>query len=1282
MPEPITYPSLANLLPADQLPEWLGFLEQGLSQVFYKNLKVDSSPDGSAATYSLDLVLHARAGITLGGDSGLALLLNPSADGQATELAVTLAWRWWVRRLIRGFEAEASELTPEFVFRTLALALEPQKGELLSAAATLFETGAEPLAAFRAGFNARHPGTPLTMPAGPPAQAAEGLVDQLEAAGLELLTVLWTDYLSAPTVPSEAADGAPEGVPAIDRTLRLLGVWIGTLTWDEALRLFLPQASVRLEDLRLALLLPPGLLRRVDPATRKVLTDASGAPQRAQLSFTAGSVEFSTETGLRFERQGDFDLTPAMIGDTGIIVTVEELEVDLSTTTNIEAASADGRDASFVGISARTASVLLPSFLEPDTTKAATAAITATDLVIGTGGFSGTLALTAMAPEPLPEGAPPPVLPLKIPGGVTVGLRRFDVEFARNRIIGSALEGSLSLPMLKDGKGGPAELAFAGAYEERGFWLRAEEKEGLRLDLAGLLTLALYKLGLGQRAGEWFVELTADLTPKLDVPLLGRVLPERIRIKSLRVTPQGPEDASLEVTWPGVEGLQVSAGDGTFNLSVPVNKSILGAARLDNASMTLRRGAGGKGVEVTQLLGGSLGFGPFQATFTDIGVRALLTLEPERGHVGPLRMDVAFVPPKGIGLAVDAGVVKGGGYLFLDPDKGEYAGVLELTLKETIAVKAVGILNTVMPDGSKGYSLVLIVSAEFTPLQLGFGFTLNGVGGIIGAQRTLDVDVLRGGLKAGTLGSVLFPKEPSKNAARIIGDLKRVFPIQKDRYVFGPMAIIGWGTPTLIKLEAGLLLELPEPVRLALVGILSCVLPDEEHAVVNLKVAFLGAIDFEKGRLSFDASLFDSRILTWALSGDMAVRLSWGEQPGFLLSVGGFHPAFEPPPMQLPSLERITLNLLTGDNPRLTLKAYLAITSNTAQLGARAELYVKVVGKLRVEGHVGFDALFRFSPFSFSVDVSASLAVLYGNEALMSVYFGGLLEGPSPWHVQGRAEFKVLCIKHKVRIDKTFGERKSTTLPDVAVQERLRQALADGRNWSATVNGAARRRVNLRAVQLASGQLLADPFGQVGVTQKVVPLEVAIDRFGSQKPLDAVKRWSVTLHDAAGTALATQATHEDFAPGQYFERDADSRLKGRSFERMKAGARGAAGQKPASGTFVSREVAYEVTVVEGASRAPLSRKVLAATFESLSAGSAAARLPQAVKQRLRSLGGAKVPPLTERYAVVSRDDLSAFGNLTAGSQAEAARLLDEAVRSNPLLKNSLQVVPAHEVARP
>src|SRR4030095_10935237 len=48
-------------------------------------------------------------------------------------------------------------------------------------------------------------------------------------------------------------------------------------------------------------------------------------------------------------------------------------------------------------------------------------------------------------------------------------------------------------------------------------------------------------------------------------------------------------------------------------------------------------------------------------------------------------------------------------------------------------------LTTHLPGGKPGYSLLVIVSAEFSPVQLGLGFMLVGVGGLLGIQRTVAV---------------------------------------------------------------------------------------------------------------------------------------------------------------------------------------------------------------------------------------------------------------------------------------------------------------------------------------------------------------------------------------------------------------------------------------------------------------------------------------------------------------------------------------------------------------
>jgi len=176
------------------------------------------------------------------------------------------------------------------------------------------------------------------------------------------------------------------------------------------------------------------------------------------------------------------------------------------------------------------------------------------------------------------------------------------------------------------------------------------------------------------------------------------------------------------------------------------------------------------------------------------------------------------------------------------------------------------------------------------------GFTLNGVGGMLGYNRTADVELLRSGVRDNSLSSVLFPQNIVENASRILSDLNQLFPAQEGRFIFGPMARIVWSG--LIAIDLGLVIEVPSPVRVLILGVIRAVLPNEDEKLLQLQVNFLGVIDFEAQTLSFDACLYNSQLLGFTLSGDMAVRMNWGNEPNFLLSVGGFHPSYQPTPTQ------------------------------------------------------------------------------------------------------------------------------------------------------------------------------------------------------------------------------------------------------------------------------------------------------------------------------------------------------------------------------------------------
>ena len=152
-------------------------------------------------------------------------------------------------------------------------------------------------------------------------------------------------------------------------------------------------------------------------------------------------------------------------------------------------------------------------------------------------------------------------------------------------------------------------------------------------------------------------------------------------------------------------------------------------------------------------------------------------------------------------------------------------------------------------------------------------------------------------------------------------------------------------------------------------GQLEMALPKKDKPLVVIHLDILGVLDFEKQELSFQASLYDSRILTFSLAGDSAFLLGWGDDPRFALSLGGFHPKFTPPspPTVFGDMHRLSVAISAGSNLQLACQSYLALTPNSLQFGARVDLYAPA-GPLEVTGYLGFDALIIFSPFSFEVE--------------------------------------------------------------------------------------------------------------------------------------------------------------------------------------------------------------------------------------------------------------------------------------------------------------------------
>lgn len=718
-------------------------------------------------------------------------------------------------------------------------------------------------------------------------------------------------------------------------------------------------------------------------------------------------------------------------------------------------------------------------------------------------------------------------------------------------------------------------------------------------------------------------------------------------------------------------------GSGGLEIALPAHID-LGVIEITSSTLAVKPGADGIPIELGGTIKGNLG--PLQAVVENIGLRATFTFPPDsRGNLGPADLVVGFKPPNGVGLSIDAGVVKGGGYLYFDFDKGEYAGVLELDLNGIVAVKAVGLITTKMPDGSTGFSLLLIITAEFgTPIQLGLGFTLSGVGGLLGLNRTMRLDVIATGIREGGINSIMFPTDVIANAPRIISDLKRFFPTQNGTFLIGPMVKIGWGTPNLVTLSVGIIIEIPG--NIAIVGVLKVALPDEETAQILIQVSFIGAIEFDKERLWFFATLFGSRVLYITLEGDMGLLVAWGKDSTFLISVGGFHPSFKPPALPFGNIRRIAIGILNTDYARIGVQGYFAVTSNTVQFGARVEVWFGL-DAFNIDGHLSFDALFRFSPFYFIVSISASLSVKVFGAGLFSVRMRGDLEGPSPWHIEGEGSISFLFFDISVDFSLTWGNEEDTKLPPLAVMPLLKDEYLKLENWQAVLPANNKLRVALREAE-ESAVLVLHPAGSLRVSQRAVPLEVTIDKVGNQKPSDA-NRFSLSVSTAGLDEKGD--VDESFASGQFFARSDSALLSAPSFEPMKGGAElSVTGEQYRSSMAVRRSVRYEKIVIDTHYRRFVVKFYawLGSLFALFLGGNAVSLSPVSYKSSIQKRpfdDGISVG--ANLYAVVRREDNTPFADeaIHFTSQASANEYLREQIAAQPALAEQLQAVPQIEM---
>lgn len=792
-----------------------------------------------------------------------------------------------------------------------------------------------------------------------------------------------------------------------------------------------------------------------------------------------------------------------------------------------------------------------------------------------------------------------------------------------------ALPGSGTLPA--GGVGVEATLAIAG---------RLGTQTGTRFELTGV-TFGVY---LDHDDSGEFARLAGHLDGSQIVVAPGDqdgVVAKLLGNREMRVP------FPLGIEWASRGGFGLTIGPGA--LAVPGSLT-LGPLQLDNLALQLAATDHG----LTATIGARITttIGPITIVLDRVGARASLD-RSQPGALGLGSFDAGVALPTSAGLVIASSVVTGGGQIGRDPATGRYSGAVELAMFHYQIVGA-AILDTRTPEGRELISFVALAAARFPGIPLVLGLLLDGLGGVFGLHRRADDQAMRAAIRAGKLADLLMPDDPKLGLANLLVQLGSLFPVAEGRFVAGPSARIGWGTPRMLAADVMVLVEGPSPIRIVMLASGALGLPTLDKRIIDIRIDALGVVDLDRGTLAVDESLHDSKIANAPLTGDLALRAQLSSPRSLLVSIGGFHPRFTAP-ADFPTLRRV--EVIEGDNPQLRMSAYLARTPNSVQVGAQVDL-TATGGGFEIKAHVGFDALIENHPLHFDVDISATADVSWHGHHLVGLDLSFNLTGPHPYHAKGSASFSILWWDVSVGFDQTWGDDSPDELPPPPdLGQILRDALAGDEAWTADLPAGQPTWLSIRpGVKHA-----IHPFASIVVVERALPLDYDITMYGSIPT--ATQRFAISGASIAATPpLVTAAVSESFALGQFTRLSQDDQLAAPSFEDFNAGFRFGDGLATPGSTA---SASLEIDTIEiddlAPPPAPPPFMILDGVFATLLGA-----VRPALEPAPRPLTAPALVAL--RYTVASTQTLAATG--VAGTYAAARDALQRA--SVP----DLQIVPA------
>ena len=534
------FPLAKDLVPLDKLP--LSFFKMDdttlnlLEKIHFKDLYISEGKNKEKGFYSLTLVIFKRLDLEITGADGIKLVFNPSSlqTSNGTDIDVNFHYKWDILRYKDTFKTLSFDDTPQQLFNLVLDILKIRKQDFLSNFISKFFPNNGGLEDFIQDFNINHPfALSLDPQLSSVPEQFDSIFSQFENNSADIFQTLFSSYIL-----KESFDETLDNLNALLKSIA------GKLSLEKIQKFIKLSAEISLNDLSVALEFPRKNLVPVYTGTSTYPDAPQGSelgkplpePFKTLLRFNIGSIVYNTESGLTFNKVGTFNFPKSFIGKSQFTLEVEGLELDLSRERNISAADADGRPSDFIGAYIKKGSIGFPTDWGHDA-NGSTAELFVNDLLVGTGGISGTI---GMRPTGTNTSG---LIQLKFGEKFKVSLTDFELVFQQNAIISSSIHGKLEIPGFKNDAGQQVVIDIDIHIGQNGEFniVAAAEPQIKKIRVPNAFDFDIQSAFFGREAGSngrFYLGVGGQLDIKPPAPL-DSLLPDKLDIKKMLIYDDG-----------------------------------------------------------------------------------------------------------------------------------------------------------------------------------------------------------------------------------------------------------------------------------------------------------------------------------------------------------------------------------------------------------------------------------------------------------------------------------------------------------------------------------------------------------------------------------------------------------------------------------------------------------------------------------------------------------------------------------------------------------------------